>query len=86
MIIITVSINLELILMIVEERIIIVHLFIYVEFHFQSQVTLFTFYKLQSLMEIDKYLLNYYFLWIVPNYFHFKLAEKFVIHQTIFSC
>ena len=54
MIIITVSINLELILMIVEERIIIVHLFIYVEFHFQSQVTLFTFYKLQSLMEIDK--------------------------------
>lgn len=86
MIIITVSINLELILMIVEERIIIVHLFIYVEFHFQSQVTLFTFYKLQSLMEIDKYLLNYYFLSIVPYYFHFKLAEKFIFHQTIFSC
>ena len=56
------SVDLELMLMIIEERIIAVHLFIYVEFRFQSQVRLFTFYKLQSLMEINKYLLSYYFV------------------------
>lgn len=56
------SVDLELVLMIVTERIIEVHLFIYVEFHSQSQARLFTFYKLQSLMEINKYLLDYYFL------------------------
>ena len=55
------SVGLRLMLMIIEERIIVVHLFIYVEFHFQSQVMLFIFYKFQSLMEINKYLLGYYF-------------------------
>ena len=55
------SVGLRLMLMIIEERIIVVHLFIYVEFHFQSQVRLFIFYKFQSLMEINKYLLDYYF-------------------------
>jgi hypothetical protein len=55
------SVGLRLMLMIIEERIIEVHLFIYVEFHFQSQVRLFIFYKFQSLMEINKYLLGYYF-------------------------
>ena len=55
------SVGLRLMLMIIEERIIVVHLFIYVEFHFQSQVRLFIFYKFQSLMEINKYLLGYYF-------------------------
>jgi hypothetical protein len=49
------SVDLELMLMIIEEQIIAVHLFIYVEFHFQSQVRLFTFYKLLSLMEINRY-------------------------------
>ena len=49
------SVGLRLMLMIIEERIIVVHLFIYVEFHFQSQVRLFTFYKLLSLMEINRY-------------------------------
>jgi hypothetical protein len=61
MMIITSSVDLELMLMIIEERIIIVHLFIYVEFHFQSRVKLFTFNKFQLLMEINKYFLDYYF-------------------------
>jgi hypothetical protein len=66
MMIIASSVDLELMLMTIEERIIIVHLFIYVEFHFQSQAKLFAFYKLLSLMEFNKYLLDYYFLSIVP--------------------
>jgi hypothetical protein len=86
MMIITSSVDLKLMLMIIEEQIIIVHLFIYVEFHFQSQVKLFVFYKLQSLMEINKYFLDYYFLLIILCYFHFKLTEKFVFPQTKFSC
>jgi len=84
MMIITSSVDLELMLMIKEERIIIIHLFIYVKFHFQSQVKLFTFYKFQLLMEINKYLLDYYFLLIVLSYFHFILIEKFVFHQMNF--
>jgi len=84
MMIITSSVDLVLMLMIIEERIIIIHLFIYVKFHFQSQVKLFTFYEFQLLMEINKYLLDYYFLLIVLSYFHFILIEKFVFHQMNF--
>lgn len=77
------SVDLELMLMIKKERIIGVHLFACVKFHSQFQARLFNFYRLQSLKEINTYLLSYYFFSFIKCLFHssFKLFENFIFLQ-----